>query len=1023
MQVEICVLGRFTVRCEGIEVDARRFDGRLTRTLIRLLVARQGSVVAREVLVDALWGERAPADPGANLNVLVNRARRALGDPSLIRTVAGGYVLGEGESLVVDARSFAERVALARTRLDHDPAGALASVDEALELWGEPWAEDAYADWARPHRDRLDRAHQECVEIGAAAALRVGQAARAVELARDAVAAAPLREPAHLLLIESLALHGDKAAALAGFLQLRHQLADELGIDPSDAAEQLHARLLRGEIPGLSGPAARAASPFVGRDRELALLRSAGRIALVAGQPGSGKSRLLAEFGARSSGTVITGRAVLPEREYPWSLCRTLLRAVLASGVAPRTVLPARSVHALAELVPELAGPVADSRVDAETSRALILEGAVRLVGAVGGAVLLVDDLQWADASSLELLALLAARSDDLAMVLAFRAGEAPPRFLSDFRTSHRPQEIRLAALDATAIGRLFRDPALARLVVEETDRTPFAVVEVLRAIDGSDAHDVLGFVREVASAGRRRSILHRAERHAEAARDLLGLLAVLGRPASAELLADVTGASIDAVTAQLHELAAGELVSHSERGFATFHDLVAETVRDALEPVHRARLHNLLARALASETAASGERARHLAGAGDRPAAALVYAEGARQRLHQFADQEAERLAEAGLALDPGDAVRADLLEVRAATRARSGQPARAREDLRGALTLASTAPDRARLLTALARVSSGSDDLLRAATLIDLALTEAGDDPATRAGALAAGAIIDMNIDRRARAQRRFDEALGLFEQVGDARGVADILDARAMAVFLDGEIGAAVDALEQVAQLFVDSGNLLRVVTPRATRGHSLIFAGDSEQGLADADEAIELAGGLGYREGVASACWIRSEALTAQDRVDEAIVSAEKALSIASSVGHRGWRATALRGLGIAREAAGDLAAAEDAFRLSVETSTPFPLFACWAHARLALALVALGRLDEAADHVDIALVTGPPMGHYEARLAHCTLAVARGDSDAEDLVDDAVERAAAGGHQASRILLCDLSRYRGSGRAR
>lgn len=702
MRVEISVLGRFTVRVDGGEVDAKRFGGRLTRQLIRLLVARQGSVVTRDVLVDALWGEQTPADPDANLNVLVNRARRALGNPALIRTVAGGYVLADDTSLVVDTQSFADRVEMARKRLEHDPAGALGSAAAALELWGEPWAEDVYADWARPHRSRLERLHQDCLETGATAALR------AVELAEDAVAAAPLRERAHLLLIKSLALIGDQAAALAAYRRLRGRLADELGIDPSAEAEQLHGRLLRGEFsaPGSDRETVAAATPFVGRDRELAALRRAGRVALVAGQPGAGKSRLLAEFAATVGGTVITGRAVLPERERPWSLCRTLLRGAVESGVSPKKVLPARSLAALAELLPELAAPDAGSPVDPETSRALLLEGSVRLLRATGRVLVLVDDLQWADASSLELLALLAARAENVSMVLAYRAGEVPARLLSDLRAGNRPDEIRLGPLDATAIGRLAGDPVLAQLLVAETDRTPFAIVEVLRAIEGDEAADILDHARHVARSGRRRSILQRVERQADAARDLLGLLALLGRPASADLLADASAASIETVTAHLHELAAAELVSHGERGFGTYHDLVAETVREATEPVEKARLHKLLATAL-GDTAASGERARHLAGSGDRPAATVAYAAAARQRLDRFADREAMRLAEAGLALDPADAVRADLLEVRAETRARTGEPAGAREDLRVALTLASVAPVRARLLTRLAGCS----------------------------------------------------------------------------------------------------------------------------------------------------------------------------------------------------------------------------------------------------------------------------------------------------------------------------
>ncbi|MGH3860435.1 BTAD domain-containing putative transcriptional regulator [Actinokineospora sp.] len=1011
MRVEVCVLGRFAVRIDGDEVDAAAFGGRLARRLIRLLVARRGSVVSRDALVEALWPRSPPANPDANVNVLVNRARRALGDPALIRTVAGGYLLAEVASLTVDAQSFADGVEAARKRLDPDPAGALATAETALRFWGEPWAEDADADWARSPRERLDRLRQECLELAATAALRVGHHVRARELAEDAVTAAPLREPAHLLLVRSLALAGDQGAALAAYRRLRRRLSDELGIDPSAEAEHLHGRLLRREFaPGSDHELAAPRGPFVGRGRELAALRKAGRLALVAGQPGTGKSRLLSEFAAEAEGTVITARAVLPERDRPWSLAQAVLRAAVEAGLSPRKVLPARSVVALSEVLPELAEAADKVTVDAGTARALVLEGAVRLLSASGRVLLLVDDLQWADASSLELLALLATRAENVSMVLAFRTGEMTGRFLSDLRGSVRPDEIRLAALDAAAIGELAGDPMLAKVLIGETDRTPFAIVEVLRALDGLESDDLPTHAREVARSGRRRSILARAEPLAETARDLLGLLAVLGRPASAEFLAEACGIPFELVTEHLGALCAAELAGNGRRGFGTSHDLVAETVRDALAPGAKASLHRLLAMALATGAAGDGERASHLTGAGDHAAAAVAYAATARRRLERFADGEAHQLAEAGLALDPADAVRAELLEVRAQALARTGKLAEAREDLRVALTHATSPPTRASLLTELAVMSSGSDDLVRAANLIELALTEAADDPVARARALTAGGTIDINLDRRGRAAQRYDEALSLFERAGDARGVADILDARAMAVFLDGDIDTAVAAYEQAAQLFLDSGNLLRVVTPRSSRGHALVFAGQPESALVDATAAAELANSLGFVEGEGAAHWIMSEALSGMGLAAEAIAAAEKAESLAAETGHRGWAATAARGLGIAREAAGDLAAAESAFRRSLELSTRIPLFACWAHSRLALVLVAGGGLDEAAEHVDSALVTGPPLGHYEARLAGCALAVAKGDPAAEALLADAIELAVGGGHRASLTRL-------------
>lgn len=145
--IEVQLLGRFLVRRSGEEVPAASFGGRLVRVLVRLLASRRGSFVSRDVMAEALWPERMPADPTANLRVLVQRARAALRDPALIVTGPGGYSFAAGGGCEVDTEIFLARV---RDGQDHFATGhaaaALSDFRSALDLWGEPLAEDAYDD-------------------------------------------------------------------------------------------------------------------------------------------------------------------------------------------------------------------------------------------------------------------------------------------------------------------------------------------------------------------------------------------------------------------------------------------------------------------------------------------------------------------------------------------------------------------------------------------------------------------------------------------------------------------------------------------------------------------------------------------------------------------------------------------------------------------------------------------------------------------------------------------------------------
>lgn len=183
--LDIRLLGRFSVRRAGREIPTAAFQGRLVRTLLRLLITRPAQLVTRDYLSDCLWPGRAPADPERNLNVMVARARRALGDPSLIVTGSSGYFFQPAAGCVVDAEMFLDKVRSGRKHLKDGLAdAALSDFQSALDLWaGEPIAEDAYEDWAQNYRRRLSDAFLEALEL-------LPASGRPVRCARGAVAGA-----------------------------------------------------------------------------------------------------------------------------------------------------------------------------------------------------------------------------------------------------------------------------------------------------------------------------------------------------------------------------------------------------------------------------------------------------------------------------------------------------------------------------------------------------------------------------------------------------------------------------------------------------------------------------------------------------------------------------------------------------------------------------------------------------------------------------------------------------------------
>jgi DNA-binding SARP family transcriptional activator/tetratricopeptide (TPR) repeat protein len=222
------------------------------RTVLAALLLRQGSQISMGELSDMLWGATAPANGHAVIRTYVSRLRQLLQpgqavSTSLIRTVAGGYVLtppADGFDLTV----FRRKVASAeQARHTGDLQAAAALFGEALALWrGE-----ALAGITGAHAE-TERAQLESQRVSAVAArlttrLALGDHAGATPELMSLVDRHPLDERFREMLMLALYGSGQQAAALASYRSAQARLADELGVDPGPALRTLFERILRAD--------------------------------------------------------------------------------------------------------------------------------------------------------------------------------------------------------------------------------------------------------------------------------------------------------------------------------------------------------------------------------------------------------------------------------------------------------------------------------------------------------------------------------------------------------------------------------------------------------------------------------------------------------------------------------------------------------------------------------------------------------------------------------------------------------
>ncbi|MFI6324061.1 BTAD domain-containing putative transcriptional regulator [Nonomuraea sp. NPDC050556] len=330
------VLGPVTAWTDAGETVV--IPGLKVRALLADLLAHEGRVVSTDRLVEDLWGDDQPGNPAAALQVRVSQLRKALEDAepgakNLVVSRAPGYAL---ETRAVDALAFME-----------DP-------QKGLDLWrGAAYADFADFEFLRPVITRLEDARLGALEEQAEVRLAAGESLDVAEL----VAAHPMRERLRAVHMRALYQQGRQSEALATYGELRDQLADELGLDPSPELAELYQRILR-QDPTLTTrttndtniPA--AVGGLIGRDEavgEVRALLDTARLVTLTGSGGVGKTSLALEVARQVDGAWLVELA--PYDRHTPSLAEAVLSSLGiredSAGTLERLVEVLRDRHML----------------------------------------------------------------------------------------------------------------------------------------------------------------------------------------------------------------------------------------------------------------------------------------------------------------------------------------------------------------------------------------------------------------------------------------------------------------------------------------------------------------------------------------------------------------------------------------------------------------------------------------------------------------------------------------------------
>jgi class 3 adenylate cyclase len=660
--------------------------------------------------------------------------------------------------------------------------------------------------------------------------------------------------------------------------------------------------------PRLAAPTGGGFFPFAGRRAELDALADALKragagqlqVVLVGGEPGIGKTTLVAEAAriAYAGGAVVTFGACRDGLAAPYQPWIGALTHVVAQT---RDTLPGLSpVHAsyLAALLPSVADRFAAATpvsASGDAERYLLLESIAALLerlSAEATLVVVLDDLQWADAGSIDVLRhLLGSPSSMRLMVLVtYRPsdlGRTNPltAVLPELRREAGVARVDLVGLDDLETVELIESAAgfelppdgvqLAHVVRQETGGNPFFTVELLRHLAESGAiqlepdgtYSLVGGIEALELPNSVREVVaHRVRRLGDDAERVLSLAAVIGLDFDLDVLAAVSDRDEDVLLEVLDAAAGAGIVTEASDAAGRYrfvHALVAHTLAHDLGPTRRQRAHHRAAEALEALGAEQAGRVAELAHhwlAATRPAdtdRAVHYAIRAGEAaLAALAPDDAVVWFERALAVfdrspTPEPAARARLLVGLGRAQMEAGRPAH-RETLREAGHIARAIGDRELLIeVALCRlpgfevISAVDADRL---AVVEAALDAVGPGASTERVRLLLALAEEQDRRDWRRWQRIVDDAIELTGSIADTSTQAALLAEAIPPIMRPDNLERRRELAERVLRLADPTQRVVRCLGLNAF-AFCCIEAAERDRVDAASDEACGIADTLG------------------------------------------------------------------------------------------------------------------------------------------------------------------------------